>query len=119
MLSEDSYITAWLIYGFATVGALLVLNHWLRAAIGFTARCVLLLLLAGLALAPALPDASGETWAPAIFVAAFTLLTDGMEAAAPAFRSLAAGAAMGVVVALVVLAARKVLQPVLGKGEAA
>ena len=109
MLTEDSYITAWVVYGLATACGLLVLNHWLRHAMGVGARSLLLLLLGGLALAPAYPDPSGATWAPALFVAAFTLLTDGVEAAMPAFRSLGAGAALGVVCALLLLGVRRLL----------
>ena len=100
MLTAQSYITAWSAYAVATLLALVLLNGWWRNFAASPGRLAVLGLLAGLALAPAYPDASGEIWAPALFVAAFTLLIDGLEAARQPLKSLVAGAGLGVVVGL-------------------
>ena len=95
MLTPESYQTAWLVYAGAALLALAYLYFWIGPRLGSGARLALLLVLAGLALTPAYPAADySETWAPAIFVAGFELLTNGTEAAVRPLRSLAAAEAM-------------------------
>ena len=108
MLTAETYYTAWLVYGVATLTALLVLNHWMRGGVSVVARKMLLLPLGGMALAPASPVISGETFAPAAIVAVFNYLTDGFGASLPALRALIGGLLLGVVLAL--------LPPALGEG---
>lgn len=107
MLTVESYQMAWVVYFGATLVALLILYGWMGARLGAVSRLCVLLLLAGLALAPAHPLPDQNTWAPAIFVAVFELLTDGLEAARPALQSL--------LMALVLAAGASVLVVVLGK----
>jgi len=79
---------AWLIYLVAGLGALAVMNHWLRRGVATGTRHTIILLLAGLAFAPARPGPELELWAPAIIVMPFEWLTSGYEAAAPAMGSI-------------------------------
>jgi hypothetical protein len=88
LLSPESYQTAWLSYIGATVLALGILYFWVGPRLGHGLRLTLALLLAALALTPAHPAPDVETWAPAIFVAGFELLTSGAEAASRPLRSL-------------------------------
>ena len=95
MLTPESYQTAWLVYGAATLFALAYLYFWVGQRISRGGRLALVLILAGLALTPAYPGAdSTETWAPALFAAAFELLANGTEAAARPARSLLAAESM-------------------------
>ncbi len=88
MLSPESYQTAWLFYAGATMGAILILYLWVGSRLSHGVRLALALILAALALTPAHPGADTQTWAPAIFVVFFELLTTGTEAAARPLRSL-------------------------------
>ena len=94
MLTPESYHTGWLVYGAASLAALLYLFFVLGSRISAATRVVLILLLAGLILTPAHPTEDIKTWAPAIFVTGFELMTSGVEAAARPFRSLVAAEAL-------------------------
>jgi len=94
-------MTAWIIYALATAGALVLLYLWLRSSLGGTARFTLLLTLAAMALTPAHPETGVTTWAPAIFVAGFDLLTQGPESAPRALVPILIMVALALVVGLV------------------
>ncbi|MDH5173497.1 MAG: hypothetical protein OEW92_13840, partial [Gammaproteobacteria bacterium] len=88
MLSESSYLTALYFYigaGLATMLYLCwVLRHW------NTGLVALLVLLAGaLLLTPAYPKDGVDTLAPALIVAVFQLITEGVEGARHALKPLA------------------------------
>ena len=100
-------MTAWVVYVLATLGALVMLNVLTNTRVSIGLRYSVLFLLAGLALAPAYPDETGATWAPAVFVAAFNFLIDGIEQAMPGLRSLAAGLGLGAVIALLFYVGRR------------
>ena len=100
MLSESSYMTALYVYIGAALATMLYLawwlsRHWRPATV---ALCVLLA--GALLLTPAYPKAGVETLAPALVVAAFQLLTEGLEGAMHALRPLAFMCAAAVVLAL-------------------
>ena len=100
MLSESSYLTAVYVYVGAACVMLLYLCWWLgrhwRA--GWVALVVLLG--AALLLTPAYPKEGVDTFAPALIVASFQLLTEGFEAAEHALRPLGYMSALAVVLAL-------------------
>ena len=90
MLTAESYMTAWLVYAVAAAGVLLCLHlSWLGRLPG-PARLSVLLVFAVLMLTPAHPADDVDTWAPAIVVAGFDLLTDGVDAALARGRLLGA-----------------------------
>ncbi len=101
MLSPESYHTAWLAYAAATFGAILVLYLWVGSRLSHGLRLTLGLILAALALTPAHPAPDAQTWAPAIFVVFFELLTTGTEAAARPLRSLLIAQGMALALCLV------------------
>jgi hypothetical protein len=90
---------------YAYVGAavllLLCLAWWLRKSWRAGWICLVVLSGGALMLTPAYPDDGVTTLAPALIVAGFQLLTDGVEAASHALRPL--GTAMGVAVGLTLL----------------
>ena len=88
MLTNESYMIAWLIYLVAGLGALVIMNFWLRGGVATGARHTIILLLAGLAFAPARPGPEQDLWAPALIVMPFEWLTSGYEAAIPALGSI-------------------------------
>ena len=88
MLTEESYRLAWLVYSAASAGLLLSLWPFLRRFGGPT-RLTVLLLCCVLVMLPARPEETAETFAPAVVVAGFDLLTHGPEAAAVSARPLA------------------------------
>ena len=100
MLNESSYLAAIYAYVGAACVVLLYLAWWLgrhwRA--GWVALVVLLG--AALLLTPAYPKDGVETLAPALIVASFQLLTDGVEAAEHALRPLGFMSALAVALAL-------------------
>lgn len=100
MLTAESYQMAWLAYGGATFGALLILFFWTRNWIARWLRLVLVLVLGALLLSPAHPAPDVQTWAPAIVVAGFELLTSGTEAALRPLRSVLAAEAIAVALCL-------------------
>jgi hypothetical protein len=85
----------------AAVVLLLCLAWWLRKSWRAGWICLVVLLGAALMLTPAYPDDGVTTLAPAIIVAGFQLLTEGVEAAGHALRPL--GTAVGVAVAVSLL----------------
>ena len=115
MLSPESYQSAWLAYAGATLAALLILYLWVGPRLSRGARLALALILGALALTPAHPATDMTTWAPAIFVTFFELLTSGTEAAARPLRSLMI--ALGMVLALCLLG--WVAARLLGRGSSA
>ena len=100
LLTAESYQLAWLAYGGATLGALLILFFWTRSWIPGGLRVVLFLVFAALALTPAHPAPDVQTWAPAIVVAGFELLTNGTDAALRPLRSVLAAEAIAVALCL-------------------
>ncbi len=110
MLTDESYLIAWAVYLAGTLGALLILNAWTKKSVAVGIRSTLLLVLAALALAPAHPIENAGSWAPAIFVAGFDLLTDGLELAMRSLRSLTMGVVIALALALVLQLGRLVLR---------
>lgn len=90
MLDESSYNAALLVYTGSALFALLCMVWWLRRSWG--PGWLLFLLLGGgaLLLTPAYPGEGVDTLAPALVVAAFQILTEGVEAAEHALRPLLA-----------------------------
>ncbi len=101
MLTESSYLMAMYAYVGAAVILLLFLAWWLRKSWRAGWICFVVLVGAALMLTPAYPDDGITTLAPALVVAGFQLLTDGMESAVHALRPL--GTAVGVAVAVSLL----------------
>ena len=101
MLTTDSYMIAWSIYALATVGGLFLLDLWLRKHLGRVARFTVLLTLAVMALTPAHPDTGVTTWAPAILVGGFELLTHGPASAIRALLPILMMVTLALVVGLV------------------
>lgn len=100
MLSESSYMTALYVYIGAALAAMVYLAWWLSRhwRPGTVVLCVLLA--GALLLTPAYPREGVETLAPALIVAAFQLLTEGLNGAMHALRPLAFMCAAAVVLAL-------------------
>lgn len=100
MLSESSYMTALYVYIGAAAAVMLYLAWWLSRhwRPGTVALCVLLA--GALLLTPAYPREGVDTLAPALIVAAFQLLTQGLDGAMHALRPLAVMCAAAVVLAL-------------------
>ncbi|RLA49413.1 MAG: hypothetical protein DRR04_00525 [Gammaproteobacteria bacterium] len=100
MLSESSYLTAIYAYVGAACTMLLYLVWWLGRH--WRAGWVALVVLLGgaLLLTPAYPKEGVDTFAPALIVAGFQLLTDGYEAAEHALRPLGFMSALAVALAL-------------------
>lgn len=101
MLTESSYLMAMYAYVGAAVLLLLFLAWWLRKSWRAGWICLVVLVGAALMLTPAYPDDGITTLAPALVVAGFQLLTEGVEAAEHALRPL--GTAVGVAVAVSLL----------------
>ena len=100
MLDENSYMTAMYVYIGAASLALLCLLWWLRRRWRAGWLALFLLVSAALLLTPAYPQPGVSTMAPALVVAAFQILTDGVEAAAHALKPLAAMVIVAVILAL-------------------
>ena len=100
MLTPESYQNAWLAYIAATLAAIVILYLWVGPRLSHAARLACAALLAALALTPAHPAANMDSWAPAVVVAGFEMLTDGAEAAMRPLRSLFTAVAMVVAVSL-------------------
>ena len=107
MLTAESYIMAWTVYMVATLIGLLILYLWIGPRMSAGARLTLLLLLAAMALTPARPDANLASWAPAVIVAAFDLLTDGTEAALRPLRPMLIMSAMSLALCLFIFLGRR------------
>lgn len=88
MLTTESYYIAWTVYLLAALGFLIVVRGWLLQKLSPAAMVTLLLLLAAWMLTPALPVSDAQTYAPAVVVAGFDLLTHGPEAFTRALKPL-------------------------------
>jgi hypothetical protein len=102
LLTAESYETAWIAYGAATAGAVVILYFWVGNRLSRGLRLSLALMLAVLALTPAHPAPDIQTWAPAVVVAGFELLSSGLEAALRPLRSLLIAEALLLVVCVLV-----------------
>jgi ABC-type phosphate transport system permease subunit len=100
VLSESSYLTALYVYIGAALLIMLYLGWWLAHhwSAGMVALAVLLA--GALLLTPAYPRDGVETFAPALVVATFQWLTEGVEGARHALRPLAFTCLVAVVLAL-------------------
>ena len=100
MLSESSYMTALYVYIGAALAAMLYLAWWLSRHWRASTVALFVLLAGALLLTPAYPKEGVETLAPALVVAAFQFLTEGLDGAMHALRPLAFMCAAAVVLAL-------------------
>lgn len=107
MLTAESYVMAWAVYLAATLAGLLFFYIWISPAMSRAGGLTLVLLLAVLALTPARPDADLGTWAPAVIVAAFDLLTDGVEAAMRSLRPMLIMSALTLALCLFIFLGRR------------
>lgn len=100
MLNDSSYLMAIYIY----VGSALVFIAYIGWWLGRHWRAgwvtLVVLLMAALLLTPAYPKAGVHTMAPALIVAAFQIMTTGIQGAAHALRPLVFMSAGAVIVAL-------------------
>jgi hypothetical protein len=101
MLSEESYQLAWLVYFGAAATSILCMHLWWFAWLGGRLRLTVALLLAALLLTPAHPGEDIQTWAPAIVVGGFDLLTHGPDAAMQAFKLIGLACLLALLPALV------------------
>lgn len=101
MLDENSYMTAMYVYIGAASMALLCMLWWLRRRWRAGWLALFLLVSAALLLTPAYPQPGVPTMAPALVVAAFQILTEGVEAAEHALKPLAAMVAVALVLTLI------------------
>lgn len=101
MLSEQSYLTAIAVYLGAAGLLLLYLAWWLGRSWRPAWASLAVLLVAALMLTPAYPREGVETLAPALVVACFQLLTEGVEAAEHALRPLAMACGIAVVLTVI------------------
>jgi len=100
VLSESSYTGALYVYIGAGLAMMLYLA-WRLSRRWSPGLVALVVLVAGaLLLTPAHPGDGVDTFAPALIVAAFQLITDGVEGAQHALRPLAFSCAVAVVLAL-------------------
>ena len=100
MLTEASYHTAIYVYTGSALLALLLMAWWLRRRLSRGWRLFLVLAGAALLLTPAYPAEGVDTLAPALVVAAFQMLTDGVDSAMHALRPLGAMLALALVLTL-------------------
>lgn len=100
MLSESSYITALYVYIGAALATMLYLTWWLSRHWRPGTVALFVLLAGALLLTPAYPKDGVETLAPALIVAAFQWLTEGLDGAMHALRPLAFVCLAAVVLAL-------------------
>ncbi len=100
MLSEESYLSAILVYSGSAIIVLLLLTWWLRRRLSPGWVAFLVLLAAALLLTPAYPKDGVATLAPALVVAVFQFLTEGLEAAEHALKPLLFMSGLAIVLAL-------------------
>jgi hypothetical protein len=100
VLSESSYMTALYVYIGAALATMLLLGWWLSRHWRAGTVALWVLLAGALLLTPAYPKEGVETFAPALIVAAFQFLTEGLDGAMHALRPLAFICALAVVLAL-------------------
>lgn len=100
MLSESSYLTALYVYIGAALAFVLLLGWWLSRHWGAGMVALAVLLTGALMLTPAYPRDGSETFAPALIVAAFQWLTEGVDGAQHALKPLVFTCLGAVVLAL-------------------
>jgi len=100
MLSESSYLTAIYVYVGAALAIMLYLAWWLSRHWGAGPVLLVVLLAGALLLTPAYPRDGVTTFAPALIVAVFQLMTEGLEGAMHALRPLAFMSVVAVVLAV-------------------
>jgi len=100
VLDESSYMTAIYVYVGAACMALLCLLWWLRRSWRPGWLALFILVSAALLLTPAYPQPGVPTMAPAIVVAAFQILTEGVDAAQHALKPLGAMLVLAVIIAV-------------------
>lgn len=100
MLDENSYLMALYLWGGAAGVLILYVGWWLSRHWRPAWVALAVLLLAALLLTPAYPAAGVETMAPALIVAVFQVMTEGVVSAGHALRPLAFMSATAVVIAL-------------------
>ena len=100
MLDESSYLSAIYIYVGSASVLLLYLAWWLSRHWSPSWVALVVLLMAALMLTPSYPRLDVDTMAPALIVAAFEIMTTGVEAANNALRPLMFAAGVAVVLAL-------------------
>ena len=110
MLTAENYQIAWGIYTVAALGMLLYMRFWWRRRVSGGGSIVLLLLLAALILTPAHPDGDTPSYAPALIVAAFDLLTYGSEEAIRPLRPIGVVAGTALVASAVILLLRQLFR---------
>ncbi|MCB1708477.1 MAG: hypothetical protein KDI10_07075 [Halioglobus sp.] len=100
MLSESSYLAAMYAYIGAGLAIMLCLGWWLSRhwSAGWVALAVLLT--GALLLTPAYPREGVDTFAPALIVAVFQYVTEGIEGAGHALKPLAFSSLVAVILAL-------------------
>ncbi len=100
MLSESSYMTALYVYIGAALAFILILGWWLSRHWGPGMVALAVLLVGALMLTPAYPREGAETFAPALIVAGFQWLTDGVDGAQHALKPLVFTSLGAVILAL-------------------
>lgn len=100
MLDESSYLMALYAYIGAALAIMVCLGWWLRRHFGPGFVSLAVLLTGALLLTPAYPREGVDTFAPALIVAGFQWLTEGMAGAMHALRPLAFISAVAVVLAI-------------------
>jgi hypothetical protein len=105
MLTESGYLGGLAVYAVAALLALFLFQRWLLLRWPLRFRALLLLPLAALLLTPAYITADADTMAPALVVAAFQSLTNGVDAAMHAIRPLAVFTAAALLAGVLLVAA--------------
>jgi len=102
VLSESSYLSAMYVYIGAGLAFMLYLGWWLSRHWSPALVALAVLLAGALLLTPAYPGEGVDTFAPALIVAAFQWLNEGMDGARHALRPLAftCGCAVGLALLL-------------------
>ena len=100
MTEQPDYLVATLVYLGTALLALVAMFWWLRRIWSPAWRWLLLLAGGALLITPAYPYEGVDTFAPALIVAAFQLLTAGPDAAAHAVRPLFAALGLALVMTL-------------------
>ncbi|MDP4918036.1 MAG: hypothetical protein NWR12_09970 [Haliea sp.] len=108
MTGQPDIIFATVLYLGASLLSLLTMFWWFRRLISPAWRWLLLLIGMALLMTPAYPYEGVSTFAPALVVVAFQMLTNGPEAAAHAIRPLVA--ALGLAFGLALLLKLTVLR---------
>lgn len=100
MLSESSYLAAIYVYVSAALIIMVYLSWWLARHWGSGMVSLAVLLAGALLLTPAYPKEGVDTFAPALIVAAFQWMNEGIGGAGHALRPLALTSGIAVFLAL-------------------